>query len=329
MTNPLENLTGNGLLIHHWDTDGITSAALLLHHLKDHQLITQTPTLGNYYLTETELQHTQKYDYIIVCDMALPHDNLSILSNDKPLLIFDHHLQEKHQKALLHHNPVIDGKSPEDYPSASWITNTYLTNPPNLYALLGVIGDHECTINENPLFKAHIETLQEQHNLCFKELLYMVYLLDSNYKIGDKKAVENAPNQLNDNWQDPKAILNNKQWVKNQNNIQEELKTQLNTIPQPHHGIIIKNMHNSYNLISTITRKIYWQTQQPTIVINTGYFPEHDQLYARAQKDLAPMIQQGKQLGFNCGGKKQVLGAIVPKHQTQHYLEIIKQYLKD
>ncbi len=328
MIKPLDNLTGKGLLIHHWDTDGITSAALLLHHLKDNQLSTKTPTLGNYYLTETELKECQNYDYTIICDMALPHSNLDILSTNKPLLIFDHHLQEKHQKALLHYNPIIDGKNPEDYPSASWITNTYLQNLPNLYSLLGVIGDHECTIEENPIFKAHIQTLQKKHQLTFQDLLTMVYLLDSNYKIGDKKAVEEAPHQLNDNWQDPNYILNHKEWKKNHHTIQEELKTHLTAIPQPEQGIITKTMHNSYNLISTITRKIYWQTQQPTIVINTGYFPEHDQLYARAKKDLEPMIQQGKQLGFNCGGKKQVLGAIVPKAQTQHYLELLKKYLQ-
>jgi len=329
MTNPLDTLTGKGLLIHHWDTDGITSAALMLQYLKDHQITTLTPTLGNYFLTEKELRETQAYDYIIVCDMALPHSNLDILSADKQLLIFDHHLQEKHQKALLHHNPIIDGEDPDDYPSASWIVNSYLHNPATLYSLLGVIGDHECSINENPLFKAHIQTLQETHKFSFQDLLTMVYLLDSNYKIGDKKAVEQAPYQLNNHSEDPNFILNNNQWKKNNDSITQELATQLDNIPKPQDGVIIKTMNNSYNLISTITRKIYWKTHHHTIVINTGYFPDHDQLYARSTKDLEPMIQLGKQIGFNCGGKKQVLGAIIPKHQTQDYITQLTNYLKN
>ena len=40
------------------------------------------------------------------------------------------------------------------------------------------------------------------------------------------------------------------------------------------------------------------------------------------------MIQRGKTLGFKCGGKKEVLGAIVPKNKTESFSNEILNFLK-
>jgi hypothetical protein len=42
---------------------------------------------------------------------------------------------------------------------------------------------------------------------------------------------------------------------------------------------------------------------------------------------MKPMIQKGKEYGFKCGGKKEVLGAILPKQKTQDFVEEIISYL--
>ncbi|MCK5030661.1 MAG: single-stranded DNA-specific exonuclease, partial [Thermoplasmatales archaeon] len=60
----LKELTGKGLLIHHWDTDGICSVRLLLEHLNDKDITNRTPILGNYFLTEDELNEYSKYDFV-------------------------------------------------------------------------------------------------------------------------------------------------------------------------------------------------------------------------------------------------------------------------
>jgi len=41
-----------------------------------------------------------------------------------------------------------------------------------------------------------------------------------------------------------------------------------------------------------------------------------DQVYVRSKKNAEPLIMLGKKLGYKCGGKKEVLGAIVPKEKT-------------
>jgi len=49
----------------------------------------------------------------------------------------------------------------------------------------------------------------------------------------------------------------------------------------------------------------------------------------RSKKDAAPIIKRGKELGFKCGGKKEVLGAIVPKDKTNMFIGEIILFLEN
>ena len=147
----LKQLNGKGLLIHHWDTDGICSARLILNALSGKDITNRSPELGNYYLTERELDNYSKYDFVIVVDMNLPESNILKLAKKAKVMIFDHHLGNE-IKEVFHHNPVIKGENPNDYPSASWIVNDFLGYDVNLFSLLGIAGDHEQKIKNNPRF---------------------------------------------------------------------------------------------------------------------------------------------------------------------------------
>ena len=136
-----EDLQGSGLLIHHWDTDGICSARLLLENLPK-TVVNRTPILGNYFLTEEEMTTYASYDFIMVVDMALPREHILRLTEKAKVFIFDHH-QQPLIDGVVHHNPIASGKDPLLYPSASWIVNEFLGNSVNIFALLGVVGDHE------------------------------------------------------------------------------------------------------------------------------------------------------------------------------------------
>jgi len=320
-----EELKGIGLIIHHWDTDGMCSARLLLEKLSDKEVDNRTPQLGNYFLTDEELEEYSKYDYIIVADMAIPEENILRLAKNAKVMIFDHHLQPE-IKQVYHHNPVIKGGSPDEYPSASWIVNDYLGNDINLFALLGIVGDHEQKIQKNEKFNKIIKDYCNENDIAFDDMLKMVYLLDSNYKLGDKNAVEKAPHQLL-SYNSANDILNNETWNKNYTRLNEEIKNQLDQPVDEIKGIILKKMNTQYNIISTITRQVAWSSGKNTVVVNTGFFKDMDQVYVRGKKDAGPLIKRGKELGFKCGGKKEVLGAIVPKDQTDSYIDEILRFL--
>ncbi len=322
----LNELSGKGLLIHHWDTDGICSAKLLLEKLKGKDITNKTPQLGNYYLTEEELEKYSKYDFVIVADMSLPEDNILKLAENGKVMIFDHHLGKVIEK-VYHHNPVIKGENPDKYPSASWIVNDFLGNNVNLFGLLGIVGDHEKKIKNNKEFFEIITNFSNENNLKFEDLLTMVYLLDSNYKLGDKQSVEKAPHLLLEN-DSASDILNNKIWNENLTRLNDEI-TRILEIPSDEiSGVILKKINTPYNIISTITRKIAWESGKNTVVVNSGFFEGKDQIYMRSTKNAEPMIQRGKSLGFKCGGKKEVLGAIVPKDKTDSFVKEILEFLR-
>jgi single-stranded DNA-specific DHH superfamily exonuclease len=322
----LEDLQGKGLLIHHWDTDGICSAKLLLNKLSNREMVNKTPELGNYFLTEKEKEEYSRFDFIIIADMSLPEKDVQTLSNNVKVLIFDHHLG-KEIKEIFHHNPVIKGKNPDLYPSASWIVNEYLKNKINLFSILGIVGDHEKKIQNNSYFNELITSFCTKNKIKFEDLLKMVYLIDSNYKIGDKNEVEKAPNFLLDH-EEIKDILHHKKWNNNLDTLNKEMATQLAIGNDEINGIIVKKIHTNYNIISAITRKVAWESGKNTIVINTGFFNDKNQLYVRSSKNLESMIQRGKTLGFKCGGKKEVLGAIIPNNKTDSFVEEILDFLK-
>ena len=322
----LENLEGKGLIIHHWDTDGICSAKLLLEHLSGKDIVNKTPKLGNYYLTEEELEEYLKFDFIIVADMSLPEKNILRFAEKSKVMIFDHHLGKVIEK-VFHQNPVIKGENPDKYPSASWIINDFLGNNLNLFAILGIVGDHEQKIKNNKDFYKKITDFCDNNNLEFKDMLKMTYLMDSNYKLGDKNAVEKAPHLLLAN-DSADYILNNKTWNENLQKLNEEITKILEKPSDEIKGVILKKINTPYNIISTITRKVAWETGKNTVVINSGFFNDNDQIYMRGSKNAEPMIQRGKSLGFKCGGKKEVLGAIVPKNKTDSFVQELLDFLK-
>lgn len=323
----LKKLKGKGILIHHWDTDGICSASLLLEYLSNKNIINKTPELGNYYLTQEELENYSKYNFVIVADMSLPEDNILRLAKNARVMIFDHHLG-KVITQVFHNNPVIKGENPDAYPSASWIINDFLGNKVNLFALLGIVGDHEQKIKNNKKFDKVINDFCKNNNLTFDDMLKMVYLLDSNYKLGDKKIVEEAPHFLLKNGKSD-FILNNKNWNDNFNKLNKEIEKQLSMPEDDINGIILKKINTPYNIISTVTRKVAWDSGKNTVVVNTGFFNDMNQIYVRSKKNAEPMIMRGKSLGFKCGGKKEVLGAIVPKDKTDSFLKEILDFLKN
>jgi single-stranded DNA-specific DHH superfamily exonuclease len=318
------DLKGAGLLIHHWDTDGICSARLLLKQLPN-DVVNKTPILGNYFLTEEELSAYSSYEFVVVVDMALPEEHILRLAKHAKVLIFDHHLQPP-IPGVFHHNLIGQGKDPLLYPSASWIVNEYLGNPVNLFAVLGIVGDHEQRILKNTVFSQIIADFCSTQQVSFEELLTMVYLLDSSYKIGDRRAVEEAPRLLFD-YTDAHMILHNEQWKNNLSVLEKEIAQYVGPPYEEKNHVLLKRIHTKFNIISTVTRQVAWKTGKDTVVVNTGFFKDNDQIYVRSRRDLQPLIQQGKMRGYRCGGKKEVLGAVVPKENTESFLQNIIKFL--
>ncbi|MCW4012443.1 MAG: DHH family phosphoesterase [Candidatus Bathyarchaeota archaeon] len=324
----LEIEDGRVLLIHHWDTDGLCSAALLLDYLGRDDIVTWTPLLGTFYLLPKHIEMAQDYDHVIVCDMALPSDNIRAIAKKTRVTVIDHHHQDPIEE-IEHINPVAYGASGDQYPSNTWVIKEKLELSLSLKIILGYVGDREQKIKDNPPFWKQTQEYLAQEGIMFDDLLELVYRIDSGYKVGEREAVMQAPRQLR-TYETRKDILANKEWKENLRKLEEKLEKVLSEPPEVIDGVQVKRLDTPFAIISQVTRKLAWGTGKDTVVVNTGFFPDQDQLYSRSNiVDMHRLIENAKKYGYNAGGKKDVIGAIIPKSDTERFLAETIEYIKE
>lgn len=320
-------LDGSILIIHHWDTDGLCSGALILDQIGDREAKTWTPSLGTFYLTDEHIEYARGFDNVIICDMALPAGNVRAIAESANVIMFDHHHQDPIE-GITHINPVAHGAPGSDYPSNTWVIKEHLELTLGLYVLLGFIGDREQKIKDNPPFWEITKRYMKKNGVSFNELLELVYLIDSSYKVGDRDLVAEAPHLLR-RYRTREDILGNEKWKTNLINLEKKLDSVLSEPPEEVDGVQLKRLDTPFAIISQVTRKLAWGMGRDTVVVNTGFFVDQDQLYSRSNTvDYHNLITKAKGYGFNAGGKKDVIGAIIPKSETEKFLEETIDYIK-
>lgn len=320
-------LDGSILIIHHWDTDGLCSGAIILDQLGERKAETWTPPLGTFYLTEEHIRHAGSFDNVIICDMALPSSNVKKIAETAKVIMFDHHHQNPIE-GITHINPVAHGASGSEYPSNTWVLKEKLGLQVSLRVLLGFIGDREQKIKDNPPFWGLVKGYMDENKVSFEELLELVYRIDSSYKVGDQESVIEAPHLLR-TYRTREDILGNKKWENNLAELEKKLEKVLSEPPEIIDGIQLKRLDTPFAIVSQVTRRLAWGSGMDTVVLNTGFFEDQDQMYSRSQNvDYHDLITRAKELGFNAGGKKDVIGAIIPKSETESFLEETVDYIK-
>lgn len=309
------------LIIHHWDTDGICSAAMLYDTSTENMI----PTIGNYFLEKKEIENIEKkgFEEIYVVDMALNKESMEALADIAPVKVFDHHLTEK-VDGIDYTNPILDGRNEEDYPSASWVVGNSVGMGDSILAFLGAVGDWEERL-KNIRFYKKLQDFMNRNSTSFEEMHLMVRLIDSNYKIGDRKEVEQAVISLSETDDVKRYILNNQKWRKNKDTIDSEIEKALSAEEKKIKGITIKEISSKYNIISAVARKA-WDKESYVVVINCDYFPEDCQVYVRGE-DCTGLIKMAVGKGYVAGGKKNVMGAIVPKNEKDEFVNEIAEIL--
>lgn len=125
------------LIIHHWDTDGICSASLILEAVDNSENITLPP--GIFKFDERIWNAVKEAERVYVVDVNLPSEVERI---EKPVVFLDHHIQSKiEKKNVVHVNPIFEGKQA---PSASYVVSSFfLTGTGNLLWELWEISEDE------------------------------------------------------------------------------------------------------------------------------------------------------------------------------------------
>ena len=313
----MDELSGkSGIFVHHWDTDGMCSAALLLRELKERaEVETFTPTIGNFYLDQKDRKAIgeKNRDFVVVIDMALPEESIEFLKELGDVYIFDHHLQGKYD-VCLHHNPVIDGKSADEYPSASWVMGEYLGKEPDMLSILGSVGDREKKLLDNEKVMKKVNKVLQRLNADFQTMLEVVSLLDSSYKLGARDEVRKMPWFLMD-LEEPSEILKRSDLRDNVRKLDSAIQAEVHAhIDETEPGVLYLEMESPYNIISTVTRQIAWANEDKiVVVVNDSFMEGNIQVYIRGPiPDSQSIIEAARDKGYSAGGKSDVVGMVIP-----------------
>ena len=320
------------LLFHHWDTDGIASAALLLRELKLEKVRTFTPKIGNYLIDEDDKQKIEEIDpdQAIVADMALPEDSIEFLKNFGKAHIFDHHLQDEHE-VELHYNPITDGSSPEEFPSATWVITDYLDEQPDLLTVLGAFGDREEKLKENDLAMETVDQVLSELDTDFEAVLKCAERMDTLYKVGKRHQITFMPIVLKD-VELPEDILDRDDLKENEEKLKEAIDQEVEaSLEQIDDEILYRDMSSPYNMISTVTRRLAWSREDKKVVVSNSEFQaDKCQIYIRGPlANSQKIIEEMKEKGYSAGGKSDVVGMVVPEEDKEEVLQNIFNILQE
>jgi len=309
------------LIIHHWDTDGITSAALLIRTLNLEEFRNLTPPIGEFRFDERIKRAIEEAEKIYVLDLSLPHEVEAI---EKEIMFIDHHIQPRIKNPRVKQiNPALEGG---EALSASFVVSQYF-NIWNAWSALGVIGD----IGEKAFKIPKVEELLEMDGITKEEALRLVSLIDSNYVTMDRESVEKALRVVLEN--PIKDLLTYEPWLKKAEAIEEAVQDAISKA-EVRNGIAFITFKSPFNIISKVARKAVWEIGYEGAAVVNEDFHGKAQIYFRvsskmAEKiNMAQIIAELKGKGFNAGGKREVLGCICEKNRIGEALDIINAHVR-
>ncbi|WP_258083265.1 DHH family phosphoesterase [Thermococcus thermotolerans] len=309
------------LIVHHWDTDGVTSSALLVRGLSLEEFTNITAPIGEFRFDERIWEAIGKAERLYVLDFNAPDEVERVRI---PTLFIDHHTQPRIGNPLVEQiNPSLGG---EYYPSCSLVVSEHF-GIWNAWSALGVVGD----IGEKAFGLERVRKLLDRERISREEALRLVELIDSNYIAMEREAVEEALRVLLSH--EVKELLEYEPWVKKAEVIREAIEGAVSGVEE-RNGFAIAHFESPFNIISKVARKLVWELGYRGAVVINGNFHGKAQLYFRISGEEAErikvteVIERLKALGANAGGKREVLGCVCERDKIEDAVAIIEEYLR-
>lgn len=342
--NPVASLVrgkGRVAIVHHWDADGIASAALVAEEVRrvspEARVHNGSPTIGRWALDDGEIATLRGWgpDALVIVDLAVRDEDLDTILDGLPgvpALLVDHHRAEvpSHPR-LTYRNPVAEGRPETEHPACSWVLRELLGRPTDLLTVLGVFGDRGRGVSEEPVWP-HLQAFLAGSGLTETDMHRLVDLVDSSAKRVDLPAVNAAVGHLLKGWRRPRGLLEVPEWVEGAAEVEQALDRELDRGPETvTDDTLVKTIDTPYLVISTAARRLLRTRDHPVVVVvNLGYSEVEAQVYVRRRGDLdlAPLIPVMRQRGYSAGGKGEVLGVILPQGDVDWLLGHVLDYVK-
>ena len=324
-------------LIHHWDADGIASCAMLVEEIrkraKNVGLSCYTPKIGLYRIPEDDLPEIAG-DFAVVADISLDEGSVERLRNKLGrVFVVDHH-KPKSYANVLYFNPLLVGDDYDAWPSTTWVIKELFNRGVDLLCVLGAVGDCERRLTLNEKIWPLVERFLAKSKVKLEELLRAVELLDSSYKVGNRVWVTEAPMLLVERKKSLKALLEDELLKKQAEAVKSEVERWSKADPvEESDGVAFFVIESKYNVISSVTRKLAWSGKwKVVVVLNQACGEGFKQLYIRTSSksvNLSEILAEVRKHALEAGGKKEVLGAVLPGDiSAEEALSIAKKALK-
>jgi len=306
-------------IFHHWDTDGIASAALILKKYKDQIAAMMTPRIGFYSEEAINIMSVPRdVDYVIFLDYGINGEDYERIHGklNKPLIVIDHHLAEPwcNSGDSIYCNPVALGVGDEaEYPSTTYLLSKILGVKDEhdvMLIALGIIGDLA------PYFDAGISHrgLEYFRKLVINTKVDMITLrraadiLDSCYRIYNGVCIEHVVRKLA--FENIEAIMGDAYLFKTYNLSKEIMLKALKNLDKVFSNVKISVYYlcmDAY-VTSYVGRKLAKDNPDKIIVlvheiprIGGGF------IYIRSiKRTLKSLIKNLRKEGFKVGGKEKV-----------------------
>jgi len=316
------------IAVHHWDADGISSAAIIMEHANNCK--NYCPPIGSYKVTNEVVNELLKLiesnkTTILVLDWNIPFREVDILENEvnAKVVMIDHHYKTEKPNKPYYYNPVALGGSEEDWPSTTWVLKWLLNHQVNLKVLLGLFGDLEVKALELKLYEDIIRGAIEDRGLNINELIEASKILNSLGRIGNRKLVERAPSKLVEYGENLKRILRDREWINAWMKLRREVEQIMSSgFEEELGGIIIKRFSSKMNVTSEIARRLAEKYRDRVIVAVNEDGPE---IYVRRgfnlNINLTPIINELGKLSAEIGGKESVIGIRIKREHLSEILD--------
>ncbi|ASJ15383.1 DHH family phosphoesterase [Thermococcus radiotolerans] len=309
------------LIVHHWDTDGIASAALLVRALSLEEFTNMTAQIGEFSFDERIWRALERTERLYVLDFNVPEEVEKVRV---PTLFIDHHTQPRIKNPLVEQvNPSLEG---EYWPANSLVVSEHF-GIWNAWSALGVVGD----VGEKAFELEKVKELLGKEGISREEALRLVELIDSNYIAMDREAVEGAVKVLLNH--PVRELLEYEPWVKKAEAIREAIEGAVSNAEE-RNGFAIVHFESPFNIISKVARKLVWELGYSGAIVINEDFHGKAQLYFRisgkeAERiNMAEVIERIKALETNAGGKREVLGCVCERDKIEDALKIVEEYLR-
>ena len=313
------------IIIAHWDADGLSSIAKFKKYISpdaDYYI----PPIGMYSILREDFNLLKNYNILIILDIALQDEHIGELKNylGIPVYVIDHHHHPKRENAIYFDPLMEDGTR---FPSNTLLIDYLFRLKHDFITLLGVVGDIGMKIRNLNIMDEFYPILS-RYGLDLKDIYKIALLIDSNHIVNDMPAVYKAVEKIIRYQDNPKLFLEDEEWNRNYILVEKEINKWVEESSAEHiRNIVFLKINSRYYIISRVGRRISDKNPNKiTVIVNTGFFRDFDQIYIRTNNypiNITEVIEYSVSKGYTAGGKDDVMGIIIPKIDTESFLNYI------